>query len=396
MTTPAPADPPGAPTPAPTRVLLLVKGLGPGGAERLLVHQAATRDRDRFAYRAAYLVPWKDHLVPELEALGVPTTCLDGRREWDLRWAARLRALVVAERIEVVHVHSPYVAALTRLVLRTLPRRSRPALVSTEHNRWPRHAPATRLANRLTLGLDDATVAVSEDVRSTVEPARRRAHVEVLVHGVDPDAVRAAGADPAVRAAVRDELGIDEGVVVVGTVANLRREKAYDVLLDAAAALRRARRPDDPPVRVVAVGQGPLLDEVRARAHALGLDDDVALLGYRADAVRVMAAFDVFTLASRHEGLPVALMDALVLGLPVVATAVGGIPEAVTDGTEAVLVPADDAPALADAWLALARDPDRRAALGAAAAARSSAFDIRRATRRLEAIYAEQARSRRS
>lgn len=390
-TDPAPARPGDT---APLRILLLVKGLGPGGAERLLVSQAATRDREAFTYRAAYLVPWKDHLVPELEALGVPVRCLDSRREWDLRWALRLRGLVRRDGIAVVHVHSPYVAAVTRLVLRTLPRRRRPALVSTEHNRWPRHAAATRLANRLTLPLDDATVAVSADVRSTIEPARRRARVEVLVHGVDVAAVRAAGATPATRADVRAELGITDDEVVVGTVANLRREKGYDVLLDAAAHLARVAGPEGPPIRVVAVGQGPLLEAMQARVAELGVGDRVQLLGYRPDAVRVMAAFDLFTLASRHEGLPVALMDALVLGLPVVATRVGGVPEAVTDGVEGLLVPPDDPAALAAAWLALAGDPVRRAACGRAAADRAGAFDIRRATARLEAIYREVAARR--
>ena len=73
------------------RVLWLIKGLGPGGAEQLLVNQAEVRNVDRFDIEAAYLVPWKNHLVPRLEAVGVPCECLDGSREWDPRWAVRLR-----------------------------------------------------------------------------------------------------------------------------------------------------------------------------------------------------------------------------------------------------------------------------------------------------------------
>ena len=373
-----------------TRVLWLIKGLGPGGAERLLVSQAATTDHAAFSITAAYLVPWKDHLVGELTGHGIDVVSLDGEREWDLRWAVRLRSLILGRRIEVVHVHSPYVAALARLVVRTIPHRSRPAIVVTEHNRWPRHARATRLANRLTIFLDDADLAVSEDVRTTM--GVRAGHgVEVVVHGVDLAAVRAAAEH---RSDVRSELGIDSGDIVVGIVANFRAEKAYDTLLEAAAEAVDVA--GDRPLRFVAVGQGPMEAEIRARHEASGLGDRFLLTGYRADAVRVMAAFDVFTLTSRHEGLPVALMDALALGLPVVATRVGGIPEAVTDGVEGILVPVDDHVRLAAGYVELAADPERRATMGAAARRRSDDFDVARSTARIEAIYRDLAAGRAS
>jgi L-malate glycosyltransferase len=119
----------------PLRVLWVIKGLGPGGAEQLLVNHAGVRDREAFEYEAAYLVPVKRHLVPQLEALGVPVHALDAPREWDPRWAWRLRTRLRNHPVDVVHGHSPYVAAVTRLIVRTLPRGARPALVYTEHNR---------------------------------------------------------------------------------------------------------------------------------------------------------------------------------------------------------------------------------------------------------------------
>jgi len=373
-------------------VLWLIKGLGPGGAEHLLVNQAAVRDAEAFDYEAAYLVPAKRHLVPQLEALGVPVTPLDSSREWDPRWAWRLRRLLKDRPVDVIHGHSPYVAAVTRLLVRTLPRSARPALVYTEHNRWPRHRPSTRLVNRLTFRLDDAHVAVSHDVRSTI-PASLREDVEVIVHGVDVDAVRRQRDH---RDDVRRELGVDADEIVIGIVANHRAEKAYDVWLEAAGLVLAAldRRPSDPSaspthprVRFVSVGQGPLEAGLRDQVRDRELGDRVVLLGYRDDAVRVMSAFDVFTLTSRHEGLPVALMDALVLGLPTVATNVGGIPEAVTDGVEGTLVGPDDPIALADAYRAVATDAELRDRYAQAAAKRGEAFDIARAARLLEARY---------
>lgn len=369
-----------------TRVLWLIKGLGPGGAEQLLVNHAEVRDRDRFDIEAAYLVPWKNHLVPRLENAGVRTVCLNGPREWDLRWAIRLRRRLIDRPVDVIHLHSPYVAGVTRVMTRTLPRRLRPALVYTEHNRWPRHSRATRLLNRLTIQLDDVDLSVSSDVRSTM-PADVAREVEVLEHGVVVDELRDLVEH---RNDVRAELGIPSDDIVFGTVANFRREKAYEVMLEAG----RIAISSGLPLRFVSVGQGPLESEMRKLHDELGLEDRFQLLGYREDAVRVMSAFDVFTLSSRHEGLPVSLMEALALGLPVVATAAGGLPDAITDGVEGLLVPIDDPAALAAAYVEVARNPAQRRSMADAARQRAPDFDITVAARRLEEIYADRALKR--
>ncbi len=375
------SDGPGA-RPRPVRVRWLIKGLGPGGAEQLLVNQARVTDRGAVEPSVAYLVAEKAHRVPELEELGIEVTCLEGRGDTDVAWARRLRRSLRDDPVDVLHVHSPAVAAVARAVVATLPPGQRPAIVSTEHNRWPRYRAPTRWANRLTAGADAARLAVSDEVRATM-PRRHRDRVEVLVHGTDPARVRRAAA---ARAEVRAELGIADDELVVGTVANLRLQKGYPDLLR--AALLAAD------IRVVAVGQGPLESEVRALHRELDLGDRVILTGYVPDAVRTMAAFDLFTLASLHEGLPVALMDALVMGLPVVATAVGGIPEAVRHGTEGLLVPPGRPEALAAAWQELAADPDRRSTMAAAATAAGERFDIAHATARLERLYGSLAASR--
>ena len=359
-------------------VLWLVKGLGPGGAERLLVAAAGAHDRDRFDLACAYLLPWKQQLVPEMEARAVATTCLDVRDERDVRWAARLRRLLIEQPVDVLHAHSPYPAGIGRLVARTLPRRIRPQLVYTLHNTWGSFTRPTRAICGATMPLDAADLAVSTQVRDTLPPRLAR-RTEVLVHGIDLAAVRAQRD----RARMRAELGIGEDEIVFGTVANLRRQKDYPNLLAAAARLRDRGHA----VRVVAVGQGPLEAEIRAEHARLGLGDAVLILGERSDAIRVMSGCDAFVLASDNEGLPVALMEALALGLPIVATRVGGVPEAVTEGEDAVLVPPSNPDALADAMAALAADPDRRAAMTAAAAEDAERFAIERTVARVEAVY---------
>ena len=202
----------------------------------------------------------------------------------------------------------------------------------------------------------------------------------MLVHGIDVDGIADRTDDP--RAVIRSELGLKSDEIVIGTVANLRAQKDYPTLL--AAARRLVDR--DVAFRLVAVGQGPLEQEIAARRNELGLLDQVVLAGFRPDAVAVIAACDIFVLASAWEGLPVAAMEAAALGLPIVATAVGGIAEQFGPA-DAVLVPPRDPIALADALEAVIVDPLRRSELSAAARVTAKRFDVHRATETLTARY---------
>jgi glycosyltransferase involved in cell wall biosynthesis len=369
----------------PIRVLWLIKGLGPGGAERLLVSFAAIADKERFDLRAAYLLPWKDHLVPQLAALGVSAVCLNGPREVDPRWVRRLRKLVRDERIEVVHVHSPLVAALARPALQALPREERPALIGTEHNMWASHHPATRWANRLTLPLQAATIAVSDPVRASM-PSRLAQRTEVVIHGVDVDAIASRRSE---RDAARAELGVKRDQLLVATVANLRANKDYPTMLQAARRLADAGEP----FSFVSVGQGPLAEQLEKARDRLGLGEQFRFLGYREDPIRVLVAADVFCLSSRHEGLAIALLEAMAAGLPVVATRVGGVPTVITDGRDGRLVPPGDPAALAEA-LAELSDSSVRSRWASAATKRVRVFGIDRAVQRQQELYECLARRR--
>ena len=361
-----------------TGVLHLIKGLGRGGAEQLLVSAAPHLDGRRFRYEVAYLLPWKDALVPALQTAGLPTHCLEGGR--GAGWVRRLRGLVRDRRIEVIHSHSPIPAVGARV---GAPRSARH--VYTEHNLWPRYHRATYWANLLTFGRNDHVFAVSHEVRESIRypgaVARlRRPPVETLYHGLDWSAVP----PPGPPAEARAELGIPPDAPVVGTVGNLTPKKDHGTLLQAAAILRRTV----PGVRVVIIGQGPLEAELRRRSRELGLEGTVELAGFRTDAFRLMAGFDVFALCSRYEGLPVSLLEAMAVGLPVVATRVGGNAEVVEDGAQGLLIPPGDPGRLARALDRLLADERLRRRLGDAGRRRAARFDIREAVRRMEEVYA--------
>lgn len=359
----------------PIRVRHLLKGLGPGGAERLVVAQATAAGPT--IHDVVYLIPEKDHLVALLDAAAITSRCLDSPTAARPGWIRRLRRLLADEPVDVLHVHSPALAAVSRILVRTIPRPRRPVVVSTEHNRWPRHHQLTRLANRLTIRMQKATIAVSDDVKSTVRGIEA-SRVQVVIHGIDLDAVRAS----ADRTGVRAELSLADDDIVVVCVANLRKEKSLDVLVAAATTALEKQ----PRLRYVLVGQGPLADDLDQWVSDAGIAERFTALGYRDDATRVVSAADIFTLSSAHEGLPVAVMEALALAIPVAATAAGGVPMAV--GSAGLISPIGDAPALAESHVALAADSDRRAALAANASAEAARFELSRAVPEIERIYA--------
>jgi glycosyltransferase involved in cell wall biosynthesis len=367
------------------KILLVIKCLGYGGAEQLVVDVAAHRDRQSFDYEVAYVLAAENALVPFVAATGVTVHALGAQGNADIRWTKTLRHLLIGGDFDVVHFHLPYAAALGRLVVMTLPKRQRPLVVYTEHNMWDKHALILRGLTRAAIGGDDGLIAVSQSVGDAM-PASLRHRATVVVHGMDLARAAELRADgDAVRRQVRRELGVADGEVLVLTVANFRPQKGYDVLLAAARLVLDAGSP----ARFAAVGRGPQRDEVAALHRSLGLGDRFLLLGQRSDALRLLAGADMFVLASHYEGLPVAMMEATSVGLPIVTTAVGEVPRFLTDEVDALIVAPGQPRALATAIERMVGDADLRRRLGAAALARSEMFDITRAVARIETIYTE-------
>jgi glycosyltransferase involved in cell wall biosynthesis len=358
------------------RVLWVTTGLGRGGTERLLVDTAARLDHADNDVTIAYVLPWKNALRLEAIDAGAEVTCVGvGRPPLDPRWIVRLVRLVRRERWDIVHTHAPLPAAVARLAARSATR-----VVHTEHNVWDRYRLPTRLLNAATWRRNDRVVAVSDGVAASIRPrSRHRPEVEVVVQGIDSTQFRAGAAD---RTEARHRMGVDDETIVIGTVGNLVGKKDHATLLHAAASMALPR-----PIEVVIAGTGPLESELRALASELGVS--VTLLGMRDDVPALLPGFDVFCLSSRFEGLPIALLEAMAAARPVVATAVGGVPQAITDGQDGLLVPAGDRAALASALTLVLEDRSLADRLGAAARDRSTMFGIDRAVTRTAAIYDE-------
>lgn len=223
-----------------------------------------------------------------------------------------------------------------------------------------------RLAARLLNRRYDRIVAPSQAILDAVartERARPR-NMLCIPNGVDTE--RFQPVDATQRRGLRQTLGFEEDVLLVGCVGSLTEVKRHADLLEAFARTRGAQ----PEAHLLLVGEGPLRGAIAQRSAAADLAGHVHLLGQRPDVQHVLQALDLFVLASETEGLSNAILEAQACGLPVVATHVGGNPEVVRSDC-GVLVPAGAPQALADAMLDLLRDPDKRAAMGQCAVQRT-------------------------
>lgn len=359
------------------RVRVLLKTTALGGAERLVVNTLPYLDRDSFDYAFSAL----DDGGPVSRACrgaDLPFRRLPGGAAVPAA-AIALRRQLRAERVDVLHAHLPLPGALARLAARGLPTR----VVYTEHTTQDVYRPASRWLNAVSYGWQDAVVAVSGPVRASavraIGPAAQR-RIAVVPNGVDlRELDRAAALAPDPVPPCR------RGALRVLVPASLTAVKGHDVLVAALARLRDGR-----PLDVWLAGEGPRRAAITRDAARRGLGGAVRvhLLGHRPDVFALMRAADLVVLPSRSEGLPLALLEARALGRPVIASAVGGIPEAVRPEEDGVLVPAGDPIALARALARLAAGPGLRERLGAAAARGARArHDVRDTVTRLEDLY---------
>lgn len=298
----------------------------------------------------------------ELTGLFQSVTVLGrGRRRYpNLVW--RLRALCRGRGVDVIHAHdaaSQFLAALVRLTSPGV------RLVMTFHRSlgFESARPRDRLRNALAGRLTAAVVTGSAERKAHYVAENRVAprKVAVIPFGIDTARYRP---DPAARAAVRAQLGVGDGTVVVGAVGHYGPEKGVDVAVRGFTEYAR-RFPDSNAVLVV-LGDGPPAQREQMAALAGALPPGrVRLVGFRPRPEEWYAAFDVFLHAPRLEAFGLAVVEAMAARLPVLATRVGGVPEIVRDGETGLLVPPESADGLADGLGRLAHDPTLRDALAA-------------------------------
>lgn len=370
------------------RVALLAPSLYPGGAERQMLMLAAALPKEAFDVRFLVLSERGD-LAVEAEALGLPIHVLGLRRESCRGFTRRClvegaHALRAYRRLthDIDIVDAWLVPAYTFAGL-VQPMVGVPVLLAGRRNTidvdrtrtWYREA-----AGRLAMRSVDAVVANSQagaDDAITLEGIDR-ARVHVIRNAVTPIAIT-----DAEREGLRATWGFSPTDIVVGCVGTYKTGKGHESLLEIATELR-VRHPD---LRYCFVGDGPLRGRLEAEIERRGLGDIVTLHSGERDARHVYGGFDIAVQASDSEGLPNVVLEAAAGGLPIVATAVGGTTEILTDGVDGILVRKGDRGALSEAIAGLAEDRAMGHRLGLAARTRAEAFSPARLAQQTGALY---------
>jgi glycosyltransferase involved in cell wall biosynthesis len=385
------------------RVLHLVTSFEAGGTERQFVELLKRLNPERFDVRLAALRkegPFYHEIAARFpEVPEFPLTSFYNRNA--LKQLGRLRALLRGERIDILHTHGFYDSLFGATAGRLA---GVPVIASQRHlqlsarrvHRWGSRA-IHRLADKIVVN----SAAIGDSIRHS--DGRTAGKIIVIHNGLgeclNPPAL---GGESPIDLSLQEyasdyfkslahnalccELGLSPQVRIIGMVARLVTVKGHRYFLEAAA---RAAREDER-LHFVLVGDGPLKEELAAQARQLGIVDRLHMLGERQDARRLVAAFDVAVLTSLSEGLPNTVMEAMSAAVPVIATAVGGTLELITDGQTGYLIPPANVEALVKRLLAVVSNPAESQALAQRGREFiSTQFSMRRMVEAVERLYAE-------
>lgn len=359
--------------PAPLRIVHTEASLGWGGQEiRILTEAAGMIQR---GHQVTLLCPPQARIYSEAQCRGIPVVALPIGRK-NLSGLLAMRRWLKTHPVDVINTHSSTDTWLAALAVHTLGKQA--PIVRTRHisSPIPRNLATRWLYQR-----------ASRHIVTTGERLREQL---IGVNGFAPTAITSVptGVDtahfvPGDKTVARMELGLPQDVPIVGIVATLRSWKGHRYLVEAFAALPDSR------TRLLIVGDGPVKEALLAQIEQLGLADRVILPGNQRDVLPWLQAMDVFALPSyANEGVPQAILQAMLCGLPIISTPVGSILEAVEHEHTGLIVEPQNAAALRQAIEKLLADPELRQKLGSAARERALArFGFEAMVERMEAIF---------
>jgi glycosyltransferase involved in cell wall biosynthesis len=349
------------------------------GVSRLFAWWFPRFDRERYNVKL-YAVKDPDPASRTLEESGIGLTYLHRSALNPLTVTSFLK-VISKEHADVIHLHGWIAANFGRFAGRML---GVPTIMH-EHGVDPKFPLSQRIADRLLSPFNHTVIAVSESVRKflianrSVPPAK----IRVIYNGAPTDEF--APADAREVAGAREELGIPNGMHVVGTVGRLDTQKGITYFL------RAARQVMDilPDVRFVIVGDGPKREELESEAQDLGLDSCVRFTGHRSDVSVIQSLMDLQVFPSLWEGVPLTVFEAMAMGRAIVSTNVDGLAEVLEDGKNALIVAPADSEQLATGMMRLLSDRRLAERLGRNALESSKSFDIGRTVENLESLYDE-------
>ena len=355
-------------------VLHLITGLAVGGAEKVLVRLIKKMDRKRFSTSVACMYNGYGPLAEELSAEGIHIKDFQFTKRIDPLYFWRLYTYLHEKKPVILHTWMFHANVPGRVAGRLA---GIPIIISSERT-MGQESQSRYIMNRLTGCLADYHICVSQAVAEFVKKRLRfpDRKIGVVPNGIDVNEFEHL---PSQQEA-RRRSGLPSDQRLVGTVAQLKRVKRIDVLIRAMTLI--------PEASLVIVGDGRERGSLETLAGSLGLKDRVYFAGQQNDVRPWLRSMDVYALSSDWEGLPLAILEAMAMGLPVVATSVGGVPDLVLDGKTGFLVPADDPEALARALINVLRNEKQRSMLGEEGHKRvSTDFSFQTTVSKTEEIY---------
>lgn len=357
------------------RIGLSIETDSPGGAETMILALARRLQQGGHVVTSLGPTGGEGWLTARFREMGIERDLVEFSGPLGFGSIPRIAAVLRRRRLDVLHSHDWGMAVTGALAAKVARTRH---IITMHGGLYYADAARRRWALRVAAAMSTRTVAVSQASRATLATKLHlpESSIDLVHNGLD--------ARPGDATRVRSELRLVPGTPLVIAIGSLYEVKGHVYLLEAAAKLRAEGRD----LVVAIAGSGYMEERLKARAAELGLAEGVRFLGYRSDVPDLLAAADVYAMPSLSEGLPMAMIEAMLAGKAIVASDVGGIPELLPSPEHGVLAKPGDAGDLAAKLATLLADPTRRARLGAAAQARAAEhFTAAAMTEKYLALY---------
>lgn len=361
----------------PIKILYFITGLDIGGAEQLLFLTLKNLDREK--YLPSVVCFYRGVLACEIEQLGIEVIDLKAKSKFDFLAICRLFRLLKKEEIDIMHTHLFHANIIGRIVGRLC---KVPIIVSTHHYAFSYNGKIGILLEKITQRLSDKIITVSEAAKIFYlkEIGIVQDRLTLIYNGIDTDIDKEAVFG---TSDLRNELLLNNNFIV-GCVGRFAEMKGQEYLIRATAGVIK----EGYKIKLLLVGYGALKTHLKKLADTLGITREVIFLEARRDIPQIINTFDIYVSSSLQEGLSITLLEALAMGKPTIATAVGGNTEVILHGQSGILIPPRDNKALVEAIVNLIEDKKKAGQLGINGRQRVlDTFNIKDKVKETELLY---------